>query len=422
MPILLIAALHGINTKTSEFFLANFGPLGGGWGAKRSEDGVSATVCINDGDTHNGPSEQSEVKFPIVVERYALVPDSGGAGRHRGGLGVERVVRARVPMTFNTQVERAHCKPWGLDGGGDATGNEVALRIDGRWKTDFPNAKVLVAMLKTGDAFRLRSGGGGGYGSPLDRPAADVAADAKQGYISLAAAREPLRRRARWADFRRRTLPPPRSCGRRCVPGPHCGVKRSFSIGADIAGPWRSGPLLEPLILHRHISVRSSGGVPRGRGCRKGPTKSLDKDFAAMSRVSSLSSPFLLGFDEIERVLDRVGKAADGYPPYNIERVPRDGNSPERLRITLAVAGFTRDQLDVTVEESQLVIRGRQQDDKSRQYIHRGIAARQFQRTFVLADGMEVLGADLKNGLLSIDLVRPQPERTVKSISIKECD
>ncbi len=84
---LLIAALHGINTKTSEFFLANFGPLGGGWGAKRSEDGVSATVCINDGDTHNSPSEQSEVKFPIVVERYALVPDSGGAGRHRGGLG-----------------------------------------------------------------------------------------------------------------------------------------------------------------------------------------------------------------------------------------------------------------------------------------------------------------------------------------------
>jgi N-methylhydantoinase B len=187
---LLIAALHGINTKTSEFFLANFGPLGGGWGAKRSEDGVSATVCINDGDTHNGPSEQSEVKFPIVVERYALVPDSGGAGRHRGGLGVERVVRARVPMTFNTQVERAHCKPWGLDGGGDATGNEVALRIDSRWKTDFPNAKVLVAMLKTGDAFRLRSGGGGGYGSPLDRPATDVAADAEQGYISLEAAKE----------------------------------------------------------------------------------------------------------------------------------------------------------------------------------------------------------------------------------------
>src|SRR6202453_2760791 len=113
-----------------------------------------------------------------------------------------------------------------------------------------------------------------------------------------------------------------------------------------------------------------------------------------MSRVSSLSSPLLLGFDEIERVLDRVGKAADGYPPYNIERVARDGNSPERLCISLAVAGVTRDQLDVTVEESQLVIRGRQQDDKSRQYIHRGIAARQFPRTFVLAAGRRGLGAD----------------------------
>ena len=137
-----------------------------------------------------------------------------------------------------------------------------------------------------------------------------------------------------------------------------------------------------------------------------------------MTRVPSLSSPFLLGFDEIERILDRVSKGSAGYPPYNIERLPRDAQNPERLRITLAVAGFTRDQLDVSIEESQLVIRGRQQDDKARQFLHRGIAARQFQRTFVLADGMEVMGADLRNGLLSIDLVRPQPERTVKSIAI----
>jgi HSP20 family molecular chaperone IbpA len=141
-----------------------------------------------------------------------------------------------------------------------------------------------------------------------------------------------------------------------------------------------------------------------------------------MSRVPSLSSPFLLGFDEIERVLDRVAKAADGYPPYNIERLARDGDNPERLRITLAVAGFTLDQLDVTIEENQLVIRGKQQDDKSRQYLHRGIAARQFQRTFVLAEGMEVLGADLKNGLLEIDLARPEPERLVKKVSITNHD
>ena len=137
-----------------------------------------------------------------------------------------------------------------------------------------------------------------------------------------------------------------------------------------------------------------------------------------MSRMPSLSSPFLLGFDEIERVLDRVTKAADGYPPYNIERLARDDRNPERLRITLAVAGFTLDQLDVSVEENQLVIRGRQTEDKTKQFIHRGIAARQFQRTFGLADGMEVLRAYLKNGLLSIDLARPEPARVARTISI----
>jgi HSP20 family molecular chaperone IbpA len=146
----------------------------------------------------------------------------------------------------------------------------------------------------------------------------------------------------------------------------------------------------------------------------------FERTLETMSRVPTLSSPFLLGFDEIERVLDRVVKGADGYPPYNIERCDRADGQPERLRITLAVAGFTRDQLDVTIEENQLVIRGRQQDDKARQYIHRGIAARHFQRTFVLAEGMQVLGADLKNGLLSIDLARPEPERTVKTIAINE--
>ena len=139
-----------------------------------------------------------------------------------------------------------------------------------------------------------------------------------------------------------------------------------------------------------------------------------------MSRVPSLSSPFLIGFDEIERALDRVSKAADGYPPYNIERLVRDEQNPERMRITLAVAGFTLDQLDITVDENELVIRGRQQEDKSREYLHRGIAARQFQRTFVLADGMQVLGADLRNGLLSVDLVRPDAARAVRTVNITE--
>jgi HSP20 family molecular chaperone IbpA len=139
-----------------------------------------------------------------------------------------------------------------------------------------------------------------------------------------------------------------------------------------------------------------------------------------MSRVPSLSSPFLIGFDEIERALERVSKAADGYPPYNIERLARDEKNPERMRITLAVAGFTLDQLDVSVDEKELVIRGRQAEDKSRQYLHRGIAARQFQRTFVLADGMAVLGADLRNGLLSVDLARPEAARMVRTVQIAE--
>lgn len=142
-----------------------------------------------------------------------------------------------------------------------------------------------------------------------------------------------------------------------------------------------------------------------------------------MTRVSAFSSPFMLGFDEIERVLDRVAKSSDGYPPYNIERIRADKSTKgDVLRITLAVAGFSRAELDVAVEERQLVIRGRQQDDDTREYLHRGIAARQFQRAFLLADGMEILGADLKDGLLNIDLVRPQPERIVRKIDIKTHD
>lgn len=142
-----------------------------------------------------------------------------------------------------------------------------------------------------------------------------------------------------------------------------------------------------------------------------------------MTRISAFSSPFLLGFDEIERALDRVAKAAnDGYPPYNIERIIRDDGDDERLRITLAVAGFTRDELDVTTEENQLVIRGKQEDDQSRQFLHRGIAARQFQRTFVLAEGIEILSADLSDGLLSIDLIRPQLAKTVRKINISSGD
>lgn len=133
------------------------------------------------------------------------------------------------------------------------------------------------------------------------------------------------------------------------------------------------------------------------------------------TRVSLFSSPLLLGFDQLERTLDRLTKhPADGYPPYNIERVGDNG-----LRITLAVAGFTSDDLTIELAENQLMVRGKQQEeDPGRVYLHRGIAARQFQRSFMLADGIEVASARLDNGLLAIDLVRPKIEPKVRSIQI----
>ena len=138
-------------------------------------------------------------------------------------------------------------------------------------------------------------------------------------------------------------------------------------------------------------------------------------------RNVGFASPFFVGFDEFERLLDRVAKsAADGYPPYNVEKLPVDEGSGERLRITLAVAGFSSDELDLTLEENELVIAGRQHDDPQREFLHRGIAARQFRRTFVLADGMEVVSASLEDGLLLIDLMRPEPQRIVRRIEITQ--
>ncbi|WP_099865785.1 Hsp20 family protein [Pararhizobium haloflavum] len=143
-----------------------------------------------------------------------------------------------------------------------------------------------------------------------------------------------------------------------------------------------------------------------------------------MSRMTPFSSPLLLGFDTMEKTLERIAKASDGYPPYNIERIRANTTrgTGDRLRITVAVAGFADDELDVTTEENQLIIRGRQAEADDREYLHRGIAARQFQRVFVLADGIQVLAAELRNGLLSIDLARPEPQRMVKKINISVPD
>lgn len=140
-----------------------------------------------------------------------------------------------------------------------------------------------------------------------------------------------------------------------------------------------------------------------------------------MSRIPLLSSPLLLGFEEIERQIDRATKGGgDGYPPYNIERLDATSDEGETLRITLAVAGFARDQLEITLTDNQLIVRGKQADDKARSYLYRGIAARQFTRTFVLAEGIEVKSADLADGLLSIDLRRLEPERLVRTIDIRD--
>ncbi|HTP94534.1 MAG TPA: hydantoinase B/oxoprolinase family protein [Burkholderiales bacterium] len=190
---LMIAQINGLSPRDGRLYIASLGPAGGGWGAKVGEDGMSATVCLNDGDTHNNPVEQLEAKYPILFERHRLRDGSGGAGRQRGGLGTEQAVVARAPINFNIQVDRVHCAPWGLAGGHDGAGNEVALRIDGRDIADFPNAKVLSRRLKPGDAFIVRSGGGGGFGPPSQRDPERVAHDVRQEYVSREVARDVYR-------------------------------------------------------------------------------------------------------------------------------------------------------------------------------------------------------------------------------------
>ena len=137
-----------------------------------------------------------------------------------------------------------------------------------------------------------------------------------------------------------------------------------------------------------------------------------------MSRLSLFNSPLLLGFDHFERVLDRVSRTSgDGYPPYNVEQT-----APNALRITLAVAGFKREELSATVEDNELVVRGKQAEDDGRVYLHRGIASRQFQRRFVLAEGIEIVGASLSNGLLDIDLLRPHVEPRTRNVEIRDLE
>jgi N-methylhydantoinase B len=185
---LILAKMGGFHPRDGKLFLYTGGLIGGGWGAKQGEDGMSATIAINDGDTHNSPAEQVEAKFPLLIERYCLRDDSAGPGRWRGGLGVEQVALALSGINFDSQIERVECPPWGLFGGLHAAGNQVALQRKGEAELAFPSGKVLSRFLNAGDRFALRSGGGGGFGSPLERGLDAMVEDLRQGYVSQEAA------------------------------------------------------------------------------------------------------------------------------------------------------------------------------------------------------------------------------------------
>lgn len=186
---LCASTLFGVDHRTGYFFFQSGGLPGGGWGAKSDEDGISATVCINDGDTHNSPVESSEAKGPVIFDERSLRPDSGGPGRFRGGLGVRTTMRVRTQTRVNTFMERTQDPPWGLFGGLPGLPNRLTVeRAAGQVET-FPNGKLDAYALEEGDAYVMESGGGGGFGAPLDRSADLVARDVRAGYVSAEAAR-----------------------------------------------------------------------------------------------------------------------------------------------------------------------------------------------------------------------------------------
>jgi N-methylhydantoinase B len=187
---LLIAGTFGVDPRTGRFTLAHGGSPGGGWGAKHDGDGMSGTICINDGDTHNMPVEAMEAKAPYIIEEYSLRPDSAGAGRYRGGLGVRKVVRQLGEMMLNSHTERTQCVPWGVFGGRAALPNRISVEhVDGTVEV-FPTGKVSMMQMAGAEALIIESGGGGGYGPPWERPAEQVQHDVREGYISLRAAQD----------------------------------------------------------------------------------------------------------------------------------------------------------------------------------------------------------------------------------------
>ena len=186
---LILATLFGISPRDRRLVIASISHVGGGWGAKMTEDGINCTIAMNDGDTHNGPVEMMETKYPFVIDRYALLPDSGGPGKFRGGGGAERVVRPLIDLRVTTHMDRTRCAPWGLMGGGEGAANRVSLQLDGALNDNLPNAKVISRQLKPGDRLIARGGGGGGFGPAWERPVDKVREDVRQGYVTADAAR-----------------------------------------------------------------------------------------------------------------------------------------------------------------------------------------------------------------------------------------
>lgn len=186
---LAIVDMNGTHPKGCHFYRCLGGLIGGGWGAKWNSDGMSATICINDGDTHNAPVESMELKYPHIIERHALRENSGGAGKFRGGLGVIQQRRVLADSAINAQIERTQDAPWGLFGGKSGAPNKLELlRKDGSHEL-YPTGKVLDEVLGEGDAYILYSGGGGGYGDPFDRPSTIVLDDVKKGYVTIESAK-----------------------------------------------------------------------------------------------------------------------------------------------------------------------------------------------------------------------------------------
>lgn len=186
---LVIANVNGFHPRDGKLWIYLGGLIGGGWGAKHNEDGVNVTVCMNDGDTHNGPSEQVENKFPLLVRYYRLREDSGGAGEFRGGLGAEAEVVALSKVNYQTRIDRVNHPPWGLMGGHPAQGNRVGMRKKDGSLTLYTSGKVNM-RLDAGEAYVLHSGGGGGFGDPKKRDKAAVQRDLRLGYISQETARK----------------------------------------------------------------------------------------------------------------------------------------------------------------------------------------------------------------------------------------